>query len=206
MAKSELLTACRPSLPAMPTPTCASWIMGTSLAPSPTESVTGCGEMPSRTRRTICAFCAGLTRHAMSTELPWAMSSNCSLVSSLSMKTCNAFPEIMSAFRPGSSKSQSLWSSSRFIVPSSSSMMRKSMEGVSTLVLKPMFRAVSNLSPVRTQSLMPAARIFSMVSGTPSWSLSSIAVVPKMSKLTSMSSATSANFCSRCLVSRMATS
>ena len=33
----------------------------------------------------------------------------------------------------------------------------------------PMFRAVSNLSPVRTQSLIPASRMSWMVSGTPSF-------------------------------------
>lgn len=39
MAKSEALTAWRPSLPLMPTPICASWIIATSLAPSPMDSV-----------------------------------------------------------------------------------------------------------------------------------------------------------------------
>ena len=41
--------------------------------------------------------------------------------------------------------------------------------------------AVSSLSPVSTQSLMPAAARSAMVSGTPSWSLSSIAVAPMIS-------------------------
>mmetsp|Transcript_8499 Transcript_8499/g.24373 ORF Transcript_8499/g.24373 Transcript_8499/m.24373 type:complete len:268 (-) Transcript_8499:2858-3661(-) len=39
MAKSELLTAWRPSLPMMPMPTSAAWIMATSLAPSPMLSI-----------------------------------------------------------------------------------------------------------------------------------------------------------------------
>ena len=39
IAKSALLTACLPSFPMMPTPTSAAWIIATSLAPSPTESM-----------------------------------------------------------------------------------------------------------------------------------------------------------------------
>ena len=41
MAKSAALTAWRPSLPEMPTPTCASCIMPTSFAPSPMANVIG---------------------------------------------------------------------------------------------------------------------------------------------------------------------
>jgi hypothetical protein len=37
--KSEASTAARPSLPLMPQPMCAAWIMPTSLAPSPMPSV-----------------------------------------------------------------------------------------------------------------------------------------------------------------------
>jgi len=40
MAKSAASTAWMPSCPLMPTPTCAAWIMLTSLAPSPMLSVT----------------------------------------------------------------------------------------------------------------------------------------------------------------------
>ena len=36
----KLVCTCMPSLPEMPTPTWAAWIMGTSLAPSPIASVT----------------------------------------------------------------------------------------------------------------------------------------------------------------------
>mmetsp|Transcript_16347 Transcript_16347/g.55517 ORF Transcript_16347/g.55517 Transcript_16347/m.55517 type:complete len:202 (-) Transcript_16347:201-806(-) len=64
MAKSELFTAWRPSLPLMPTPTCASWIMPTSFAPSPMERVTGLGSRPFLTSRTNSRLWAGLTRHA----------------------------------------------------------------------------------------------------------------------------------------------
>ena len=38
-AKSALLTAWRPSLPMMPTPMSAAWIMATSFAPSPIASM-----------------------------------------------------------------------------------------------------------------------------------------------------------------------
>ena len=60
IAKSELFAACSPSLPEIPTPTSAFWIMATSLAPSPMAS-----EMDpvfSCTSSTISAFWMGLTR------------------------------------------------------------------------------------------------------------------------------------------------
>ena len=54
MAKSLAITACMPSFPEMPTPMCAAWIIDTSLAPSPIDSVT----LPalSRTSRVTSAF------------------------------------------------------------------------------------------------------------------------------------------------------
>lgn len=73
MAKSEALTACWPSLPLMPTPTCAAWIMLTSLAPSPMARHSGFGLTLCRTRRTSSAFCDGLTRQAMTLRQRVAM-------------------------------------------------------------------------------------------------------------------------------------
>mmetsp|Transcript_100403 Transcript_100403/g.289980 ORF Transcript_100403/g.289980 Transcript_100403/m.289980 type:complete len:252 (+) Transcript_100403:374-1129(+) len=55
-----------------------------------------------------------------------------------------------------------------------------------------MFRAVSSLSPVSTQSLMPAARRREIVSPTPTWSLSSMPVAPTSSRFVSSFSATAA--------------
>ena len=57
-------TACIPSLPDTPMPMCASWIIDTSLAPSPIASVIGCGTMFAFTSRTMSAFCIGETRQA----------------------------------------------------------------------------------------------------------------------------------------------
>ena len=54
---------------------------------------------------------------------------------------------------------------------------------------RPILMAVSILSPVNTQILIPADLMNSMVSYTSSCSLSSIAVVPIKSKSFSMSSA-----------------
>ena len=45
-------------------PMCASWIIDTSLAPSPIASVIGCGTMFAFTSRTMSAFCIGETRQA----------------------------------------------------------------------------------------------------------------------------------------------
>ena len=53
------------------------------------------------------------------------------------------------------------------------------------------------LSPVRIQMRMPALARCSIHSGTPSWSLSSIAVQPTRMRFFSMSSLTSASFSSR---------
>ncbi len=63
MAKSLELTACMPSMPAMPTPTCASWIMGTSLAPSPMERARHWGSC-AVTMCTMARFWSGETRQA----------------------------------------------------------------------------------------------------------------------------------------------
>ena len=61
---------------------------------------------------------------------------------------------------------------------------------VKTFVEYPISIAVSLLSPVRTHSLIPAFLRLAIVSGTPSWSLSSIAVAPTMCKSFSISTAT----------------
>ena len=53
------------------------------------------------------------------------------------------------------------------------------------------------LSPVSTQILMPARARLAMASGTPSWSLSSMAVAPSNTKSVSISSYTSSNLSSR---------
>mmetsp|Transcript_36699 Transcript_36699/g.110895 ORF Transcript_36699/g.110895 Transcript_36699/m.110895 type:complete len:323 (+) Transcript_36699:1235-2203(+) len=60
-----------------------------------------------------------------------------------------------------------------------------------------MLRAVSSLSPVRTQSLMPAVRMLTIVSATPSCSLSSMPVAPTISRSTSSFSAAAASRASR---------
>ena len=65
IAKSLAITACMPSWPEMPTPTCAIWIIDTSFAPSPIASVIA--SRLSLTRLTTCAFCSGVARHATTT-------------------------------------------------------------------------------------------------------------------------------------------
>eukprot|EP00835_Amoeboradix_gromovi_P001252 NODE_53_length_26956_cov_0.387348.p18 type:complete len:101 gc:universal NODE_53_length_26956_cov_0.387348:12581-12883(+) len=64
-------------------------------------------------------------------------------------------------------------------------MMIKFMFLLIKLQLVPMLIAVSTLSPVKTQSLMPALAILSMHSGTPNCSLSSMAVAPSSTRLCS---------------------
>ena len=67
-SQSAARTACIPSRTETPMPTCASWIIETSLAPSPMASVSGGGEEAAVTMRTTSAFCLGETRHATMLE------------------------------------------------------------------------------------------------------------------------------------------
>mmetsp|Transcript_36705 Transcript_36705/g.110928 ORF Transcript_36705/g.110928 Transcript_36705/m.110928 type:complete len:243 (-) Transcript_36705:254-982(-) len=69
-----------------------------------------------------------------------------------------------------------------------------------TRVLKPIFLAVSNLSPVSTHSLMPASRIRTMVCWTPTCSLSSMALTPTISRPCSIFSAAAASASSRFVI------
>jgi hypothetical protein len=64
--KSELLAACYPSNPEMPTPTLAVVIMFTSLAPSPIANVVFLGNLV-LTTETISAFYLGEILHASTT-------------------------------------------------------------------------------------------------------------------------------------------
>jgi len=67
-----------------------------------------------------------------------------------------------------------------------------------------MFMAVSTLSPVSTQNLIPASFINSIVSATCSWRRSSIAVEPTSSRFTSIFSSTYATTSSRFLIANLA--
>ena len=68
----------------------------------------------------------------------------------------------------------------------------------------PMLMAVSTLSPVRTQTLMPAFFMNSIVSDTCSWRRSSIAVEPTNSRFISIFSSTYATTSSRFLIASLA--
>mmetsp|Transcript_134266 Transcript_134266/g.374239 ORF Transcript_134266/g.374239 Transcript_134266/m.374239 type:complete len:243 (-) Transcript_134266:303-1031(-) len=161
--------------------------------------------MPSRTSFTISAFCMGLTRHAMRTEHDSATSRNSRFLRSLSRMPASASPvTIRACLRPP--LSSNLAAASASVVPSFLSTVWMFISSVSTFVLKPMLRAVSSLSPVSTQSLIPASRNFTMVSGTSSCSLSSMAVAPRISIGLSISSATAASCSSRSRVARLAAS
>ncbi|ANB12539.1 hypothetical protein AWJ20_795 [Sugiyamaella lignohabitans] len=89
---------------------------------------------------------------------------------------------------------------------SSTRMTSNSIELSRRLHEKPMLIAVSTLSPVRTQSLIPASLRRAMDSGTPSCNLSSMAVPPMSVKLRSKASATSSIFSSRLTIAAAASS
>mmetsp|Transcript_24344 Transcript_24344/g.91943 ORF Transcript_24344/g.91943 Transcript_24344/m.91943 type:complete len:476 (-) Transcript_24344:383-1810(-) len=309
MAKSAELTACRPSLPLMPTPTWAALIMPTSLAPSPMASVMGGVVRLCLTSATMSAFCLGLTRQAMTAwQRCAASSSSCSssksgsicrrVTGSLPRRSTKSragpvmtsplgsrvrpaasgdttippspqfqlapsrhmsharrtsprhplgrsegcaqqvggvgvlFPQVRTGLPPGtltlfkllpaarrwrssSSSSRSVAegglavrsapadcskrSSAAFAARSCSSTPSREvavtrigspMASVSSLQVRPMLIAVSTLSPVSTHVLMPARARSEMVCGTPSCSLSSMAVAPTSSRSRSYFSAT----------------
>lgn len=79
----------------------------------------------------------------------------------------------------------------------SSKSWRSSMSALKCLHEFEMLMAVSRLSPVSTQTLMPAMRNASSVSGTLSWSRSSTAVAPTSCICVSITSYTCANRSSR---------
>mmetsp|Transcript_96067 Transcript_96067/g.277442 ORF Transcript_96067/g.277442 Transcript_96067/m.277442 type:complete len:269 (-) Transcript_96067:1506-2312(-) len=140
----------------------------------------------------------------MRTQQPCAISRSRSFSPSSAKMAPSAWPVTISA--RCSKRRSPRAASARPMASSSSSMMAMVISGVSTFVLKPMFRAVSSLSPVSTHNLIPARRMFSMASGTPSCNLSSIAVAPRIVMDRSTPSATSASFCSRSWVARFALS
>mmetsp|Transcript_78837 Transcript_78837/g.198079 ORF Transcript_78837/g.198079 Transcript_78837/m.198079 type:complete len:230 (+) Transcript_78837:2284-2973(+) len=204
----------------MPTPTCASCIIGTSLAPSPIESVTGVGEMPVRTSRTIHAFCNGETRQAMTTLQrvatskkgpPKPNSDTCSSELPVTIRATSLPSEIAPsaiAAIPTSSALSSSASTAAVPPPAPEPMSRimTSISSLRTFVLYPIFLAVSNLSPVSTQSFTPAPRRRTMVSATPTCSLSSMPVAPKISSCASKRSAAADRRASRSCIALCALS
>jgi len=156
--------------------------------------------------RTISAFCFGLTRHASTTSTSSAMSKNVFFkLSSASIVTSEA-PAMMSAYlRLCSSSSTEFFfnfltasnNSSINLDLSVSSAWCQSLFSVSKRPADtPMFIAVSILSPVSTQTLTPAFLANWIVSGTLSYSLSSMAVDPSSVKLVSILASTAATFSS----------
>mmetsp|Transcript_9112 Transcript_9112/g.9888 ORF Transcript_9112/g.9888 Transcript_9112/m.9888 type:complete len:302 (+) Transcript_9112:289-1194(+) len=180
----------------MPIPICASRIMETSLAPSPTAMVTSF--MLCLTNRTTRAFCRGVTRQQITASHSRAISrkSVCSLASfkiissgspSMMIPCFADFPDLISIS----------FNCSRILLGATSDILIKDMLGVIKLQFFPTFSAVSNLSPVKTQTLIPAVWKSSRHSGTSSCSLSSTEVAPNKNNSLSICSATAAILSSR---------
>mmetsp|Transcript_1000 Transcript_1000/g.3349 ORF Transcript_1000/g.3349 Transcript_1000/m.3349 type:complete len:223 (+) Transcript_1000:316-984(+) len=94
MAKSAARAACCPSLPMMPTPTWASWIIATSLPPSPMDNVVACSPL---TSAVIAAFCDGVTR-AQTTALD-------TMAAAKKRSRCSGFARMASSTAPPSTRS-----------------------------------------------------------------------------------------------------
>mmetsp|Transcript_71799 Transcript_71799/g.226843 ORF Transcript_71799/g.226843 Transcript_71799/m.226843 type:complete len:223 (-) Transcript_71799:112-780(-) len=198
-----------PSCPEMPTPMSAAWIIPTSLAPSPIASVVHPADLTSLVTR---AFCKGETRQQITAAHKLPASRNLALRSSVSAQA-SAWPSMIMACSPSPSPPRALAITSPSCLPTAAcpSSLASTLSplpsaaktsGVSEVTLcatmslrrsehaKPMFMAVSLLSPVSTHSLMPARARTAMQSGTPSCSLSSMAVEPRRVRSFSISSCT----------------
>mmetsp|Transcript_9554 Transcript_9554/g.24922 ORF Transcript_9554/g.24922 Transcript_9554/m.24922 type:complete len:245 (-) Transcript_9554:1857-2591(-) len=170
-------------------------IIGTSLAPSPMLSVMGCGLTPRRTMVTIWRFWSGETRHATTALHMRANLSMSAVMPASSMIVSRALPVTMRA-RCSVSWPIRSWclvrhpASCCLTSASVSPLMYSSViSSRSNWHANPMFSAVSCLSPVSTQILTPALARVAMASGTPTWSLSSMAVAPTTTMSLSTSSA-----------------
>mmetsp|Transcript_36314 Transcript_36314/g.89463 ORF Transcript_36314/g.89463 Transcript_36314/m.89463 type:complete len:244 (+) Transcript_36314:869-1600(+) len=206
-----------PSWPLMPTPMCAAWIMPTSLAPSPMASVM---RPLSLTSPVTSAFCRGDTRQhttdvhplpsdrkmrarsgssAKDSERPSMTSptsmSAVSATSHFALPSSSCFFTLARPSRSNSSRviSRSLSCFTRSLMLTTTS----SMSSRRRLHAWPMLMAVSCLSPVSTHTAMPARISCSMHCGTPSCSLSSMAVAPSRMSSFSMISAVASIFSSR---------
>jgi len=179
--------------------------MLTSLAPSPIDKVVLRGKR-FLTNMTIYAFWAGETLQARTTSTCSAPFRNNSVSSSFILTVIRDAPAIiMACFFFGSLSLVAVMIWLIFV----SSYCRASRSWFSIMCYTiwcgwskrpaetPILIAVSTLSPVSTQTLIPAFFMNRIVSATSSWSLSSIAVEPINSRLTSISSSTLATSSSR---------
>mmetsp|Transcript_69354 Transcript_69354/g.200919 ORF Transcript_69354/g.200919 Transcript_69354/m.200919 type:complete len:240 (-) Transcript_69354:1891-2610(-) len=203
MATSLACTAWQPSLPRMPMPTWAPWIIETSLAPSPTAIVMlvlSC----SRTSSTNFRFCCGERRQQTHARLRRARSYK---PAEASLDANAAVTNVPSRTRPppedelespsvsthrAASSNSKAWST-----PVQFTKLARRMSSVKSRHARTISTAVSVLSPVSTQKRIPAALIVTIASGTPACSLSSIALMPARFSECSSSAATAAMASSR---------
>jgi hypothetical protein len=155
---------------------------------------------------TISAFYFGETLQARTTSTFSAEAKNNSLIlASLSIATREAPPTTMACLPLVVSTLFRVYLSMLVSYSGSVSYIRCYYIILSSKPAEyPMLTAVSILSPVNTQTLIPAALINYIVSATSSCNLSSIAVAPISSKSVSISSSTAATISSLFLISNLA--
>lgn len=192
MAQSPDLAAYDPSLPLIPIPMWACMIIGTSFAPSPIDMVT---HLPFfYASATTSDFYLGDTLQQMTELALIAQQKNASPSLSSSSAYAKVCPSITIPTNSLSFSSSFFLKSSSYSLPMNSFLLSELRITISILVSSrilhdlPISMAVSCLSPVRTQSLMLALRIFLIVEGTSSWRRSSMAVLPRYSSPYSSSS------------------
>mmetsp|Transcript_123244 Transcript_123244/g.359852 ORF Transcript_123244/g.359852 Transcript_123244/m.359852 type:complete len:245 (+) Transcript_123244:818-1552(+) len=192
MAMSHACTAADPSLPRMPTPMWAPWIIGTSFAPSPMESVMALA-FCLLTSSTSSRFCMGESRQQTQLLLPSARSYSAFCALWLERICAMEAPSITMPRNAADVGPVWLPCDSRLIASSGEAAptdVYSCMPSSKSLQDFAISTAVSTLSPVNTQTRMPASRSVATVSGTPSCRRSSRAVTPQKDRPTSASAET----------------
>mmetsp|Transcript_144952 Transcript_144952/g.361558 ORF Transcript_144952/g.361558 Transcript_144952/m.361558 type:complete len:281 (+) Transcript_144952:992-1834(+) len=180
----------------MPIPTCAPWIMGTSLAPSPIASVIAFG-FCMRTSSTSSRFCIGESRQhthellatATSYSAVFALASDKMWPTDLPSRTMACLRGMpfneSSLLERGTSLSLVVHSRGDDV----STTLTIFMPASSNLHDLAISTAVSTLSPVSTHTRIPASRSVAIVDGTRSCNRSSRAVMPTYVRPSSMAAA-----------------
>ena len=170
--------------------------MPTSFAPSPMASRMSFERR--FTSSTTSAFWSGETRQHTTARHCAASGRNKSASASSCSTCCRLCPSTTSANSSAGARSSARWASAVSRLRCSASPVSAGAASLTTSTLidsemsrqeYPMLIAVSCRSPVSTQTLIPAVCSVAIVSGTPSWSRSSIAVAPSSSRSRSTSSA-----------------
>mmetsp|Transcript_2771 Transcript_2771/g.8937 ORF Transcript_2771/g.8937 Transcript_2771/m.8937 type:complete len:212 (+) Transcript_2771:1028-1663(+) len=178
MEKSDASDACFPSLPTMPKPTSAAWIMATSLPPSPIAAI--CLPVAARRSITTSAFWVGEHRQHTTAGAWTAHNANSSRIESRMI--CSVAPSTMMGGMSSGLLRSSCDMEARTPAAVGADSECKVDSDVTRRAEAAMHRAVSSLSPVSIHTRMPALRSVSNVPRTLCCSRSSTPVTASSSR------------------------